>query len=206
MNVRHASRRARRRGFTLLETTVSLGVFLVLSYALVVTLDMANDSQSAVSVRSSQVRAARTAQHTFADELRQADSDDVVIETLADGNHQVSLRQPIVVGGAAVWGVFDHSLGATDEDRTRQDWRVRFTVVETAENGALVRRLVRQIVDEDGEIHRQLTLRSGLLSGAGARPGFQVTRVGDVWRVQITAEQHGSNATQVEDFHVGMRN
>lgn len=206
MNSRHASRRARRRGFTLLETTVSLGVFLVLSYALVVTLDMANDSQSAVSLRSSQVRAARTTQDTFADELRQADSDDVQIETLPDGNHQLSLRQPIEVAGAAAWGVFDRSLGATDEDRNRQDWRVRYTVVEGAENGATVRRLVRQIVDEDGAVQRQLTLRSGLLSGAGARPGFQVTRVGDVWRVQIAAAQHGSNTHQVEDFHVGFRN
>ena len=190
----------------MLETTVSLGVFLVLSYALVVTLDMANDSQSAVSRRSAEVRTARTTQDALADELRQADSDDVQIETLEDGNHQVSLRQPIEVAGAAVWGVFDATLGSSDDERNRQDWRVRYTVILGAENGVAVRRLVRQIIDVDGAVQRQQVLRSGLLSGVGARPGFQVTRVGDLWRVQIAAEKHGSNAIQVEDFHVGLRN
>lgn len=206
MKLRGLLGRADRRGFTLAETTVSLGVFLVLSYALVVTLDMASDSQSAVTVRSAEVRSARSTHSTFADELREADSEDVVIETLEDGNHQVSLRQPIEVAGAAAWGVFDRSLGTTDDERNREDWRVRYTVALAQENGVAVRRLVRQIVDEDGAVQRERVLQSGLLSGLGARPGFQVARVGDVWRVQIASQQHGSTSIRGEDFHVGIRN
>jgi hypothetical protein len=194
-----------RRGFTLLETTVSLGVFLVLSYSLVVTLDMATDSQSAVTARSSEVRSARATHAHFADELRQADPDDVLITQLADGNHEVSFRQPIMVGGAAVWGVFDISLGANEDERSREDWRVRYTVESASENGVTVRTLVRQIIDDAGDFVSEQTVARGLNSGTLAAPGFQVTRVGDVWRVQLGTVQHGSDSCRKEDFHVGSR-
>lgn len=206
MKRKHLCSVRRRGGFTLLETTVSLGVFLVLSYSLVVTLDMATDSQSAVTARSSEVRSARAAHAHFADELRQADPDDVQITVLPDGNHQVSFRQPIMVGGAAVWGVFDISLGGNEDERSREDWRLRYTVESASENGETVRTLVRQIVDDAGQFVSERTVARGLNNGDLAAPGFRVTRVGDVWRVQLGTVQHGSNSCRKEDFHVGIRN
>jgi len=195
-----------RRGFTLLETTVALGVFLVLSYSLVVTLDMASDSQGAVTARSVEVRSARAAHAHFADELRQTDPDDVQITTLADGNHEVSFRQPIEVGGAAVWGVFDMTLGATEDERNRVDWRLRYTVTSAVEGGQTVRQLVRQIVDDQDNVVLQRAVSYGLAAGDGTAPGFRLTRAGDVWRVELGTVQHGSNSYRKEDFHVGIRN
>ncbi|MCE9594728.1 MAG: hypothetical protein K8S98_11095 [Planctomycetes bacterium] len=200
--------RARRGGYTLIETAAAVAVFMVVWYSLGLALKMGNESQRAVSRIAEESRALRKSISELTDELRTSTDSSVVTATLADGNDSVSFMVPIDVAGVADWGVYDKRLGPLPADRNRPDWRIRYTVASVDVGaGVIEKQLVREVVDDLGAVRRQDTLARGLRPGVGAQPGFRVTKNGAVWELTLsTVGTAGVSKGEHEVFHVRTRN
>lgn len=203
MPPRHGSRRA---GFTVLEVTIAATIFAVLGYVLLRSSEMGHDSHEAVANmidRSANLRAGRS---EITNDLMTASGDSITVTTLADGNHSLTFMMPISVGGVNTWGVYDRSLGSTEDEQNKEDWSLRFTVEEYVIDGEESHGLVRQILDDAGDIQKEELVIQGVHSG-GATPGFSVVQTGDLWEVQINQVGHGEDSTgQGTSFYVLVRN
>ncbi len=186
-------RRADRRGMTLIELTIAMSVFLVVGYVLARSVEMGRDVRGSVEALARANADLREVARRVGDDLRVARSDTLTVVDLPGGDQEVTLEQPIVVGGVPDWGVYAPELGPAEEDRNRPDWSVRYTVRESVVNGTLRRDLVRRILDDTGALRREEVLFQGL-SGGGT-PGFQVVQAGDVWEVRLVADGAGPDGT-----------
>lgn len=196
-----ANIQGRRAGLSALEAVISVAAFSVIGYGLVAVMDFGRRSQETVGAIAvnNERRQESTAQ--LARELGATSDARIQVQQLADGNSQLTFQMPIEVGGVLAWGVEDRRLGLDPQDQVQPDWSIRYTV--ESEAGALIagaladaavlaqRRLVRQVLNEAGEVVRTDPVVDELSSGA-AKPGFRVERVGDVWELRIatmTADQ-----------------
>ena len=207
MTAARARAGARDSGYTLLEMAISVTIFAIVGFGLVRAVDMGKGSQRAVAERVEANAQMRSVRSLIAEDLSLSDDDNISVEVLPDGNDQLSVMQPIVSGGDLTWGVFDMSLGDTDEDRNREDWKIRYTVDSVVAAWGTNRRLLRQIVDDLDVVQQSEVVLEGLRHGAGDPRGFSIAKSGDMWDVQITmsGESHGAH-TQGVSFHVRTRN
>lgn len=207
MRSRSCFRRARRTGFTLVELVLATGILLVIGYVLADAVGMGRNSQRSVMRLVSENQAIRTAAVTLTNELRAADAATLSISTLPDGNHEITYMQPIEVAGAPAWGVYDPSYGPDPESCNKPDWKVRYTVQNVpGEGGALVRGLVRAILDETGLVQEQDIVVVGLESGTATPPGFTMIQSGDVWEITISTVGRTTNGKgRGAVFHVKNR-
>lgn len=207
----NASRRtvlARRRGFTIVELAISLVIFTSVGYGLAVVVGVGKESQTIVESIHSASASQRTARELIADDLRTANDTSITITSLADYNSQVRLQQPITVGGADTWGVYDRTLGSTEAEQNRAGWRVQYTV-RSAEgiDGNSQRELVRQLLDGNGAVQKTEVLAQYLNSGGETPPGFRVVQSGAMWVVTITSSgDPTTKAGMRTTFHVQTRN
>lgn len=197
-----------RAAFTVLELTIAAGIMGVLGYSLSLAVKMSRDSQRTVTRVARESRSTRDSIAQLIQDVRESTNAGIVVTVLADNNHEVTLQQPIDVGGAMVWGVYDRDLGPTAAEWSRQDWFVRYTVRSVVgPTGAQVRQLVRRILDDGLAVQREEVLVEGLRSGNDVPPGFRIVQVGDVWEITLTTDGENANSSgQLSEFHVRPRN
>lgn len=208
MNRRNGRPRSPRTGLTIVELAVATSIFVVVGYALFGAVEMGRNSQQTVLRSVSSNSDIREANSTLIEELKTGGETTVVVDTLGDGNHQLTFMQRIEVGGSLEWGVFDESLGVTPEEQNKPGWQVRYTVVSVPLGGGeFDRRLVRQVLDEAVVVQSQRTVIEGLRDGADTPRGFSMTKSGDMWEISVaTVGHHQNEQGQGTIFHVHMRN
>ena len=195
-------------GYSLLELTFALSIFVALSLSLVTVVNMSRDSHEAVQSGVALNEELRTAVGRFADDLKSTRDANINVVALADGNSQVTFQCCLEVGGAITWGVQDRNLGNTDAEQIRPGWSLRYTVESVVDaTGYTNRSLVRQIVDAGGAVQWEDVVAEGLHDGNATTPGFVVQQAGDMWEVSFATDGHATNTNgrQVV-FHVGTRN
>jgi prepilin-type N-terminal cleavage/methylation domain-containing protein len=199
--------RCARAGFTLLETTVALSIFALVTAGLLSIVRVGARSQQNVIERAENGRSMRDVSSQLIDELRQTSDGEITVTALADGNSQLTFRQPILVDGDLLWGVYDTSLGTTPEEQTQENWKVRYTVEAVAAGGATKRNLLRQLLDAADVVQSERVVARGLCSGGGAAPGFEVADAGAVWVVTLSLEGDvGADNARSVVFHVNTLN
>lgn len=195
-------------GFSLLELVIALSIFTTLGLSLFTVVDSAKRSHRAVTDGVAENEKLRSAVTGLADELKSTSTALMTITELADGNHEVTFQMPIEVAGVPLWGVEERELGETAEDWVRADWFVRYTVEPTPDATGYVNRvLLRQVMDEAGDVQLEQTVAENLNPGTAADPGFTVTQVGDMWEVCFSTDGHTTNTNgRKAVFHVATRN
>ncbi|MEM7305767.1 MAG: hypothetical protein AAF682_03810 [Planctomycetota bacterium] len=195
---------SRRSGFTLLEVTMSAVLFTIMTYGLTSAMQLSFGSRNAVEAVASESRTLRSTARALTAEMKLASDSRISLETLDDGNNQLTFQLPVVVGGNLGWGVPGSQIeaaGAGDEE----SWKLRYTVDAVADNGAdgINRRLLRQVLDGDDLAIEEEVVAENLRSGNGVDPGFRVAKTGDVWEIKITKT---SNLGRQAVLHVSTRN
>jgi len=200
--------RKRNAGFTLLEVLVSLTLFSVLGYGVLLALGVGRQSQDTVEELVDEAQAIRGASNAILDDLRATNAAHLSIDVLPDGNHSVRMQASIEVGGAITWGVHERELGPTPAEQDQAGWFVRYLVVDTSiAGGAVEKQLVRQVLDAGGELRLTRTLARGLRAGGGDAPGFRLVQQGAVWEVTLsTAGVHAGQPRTRMIFHAQSRN
>jgi hypothetical protein len=198
-------------GLTALEAVISVAAFAVIGYGLAAVMDFGRRSQETVGAIAvnNERRQESTAQ--LARELGATSDARIQVQALPDGNSQLTFQMPIEIGGVLGWGVEDRRLGLDAADQVREDWSIRYTVeseagLDVAGLDLTSRRLVRQVLNEQGEVVRSDTVGDQLRSGA-EKPGFHVERVGDVWELRIATQSVDHDTPSLDTvIHVVTRN
>lgn len=195
-------------GYTLIEMMVSLSLFTVIGYSLVIILKVSSHSQLTVNDVTEDDRALRGAATNLMEELRSSSDATITVATLADGNHQVRFMLPIDDAGAAAWGVYDRTLGPDAASQNKLDWSIRYTVRNVVAGGQVVDKLlVRQLLNAQQVVQRESVVAEGLRSGTDVPPGFTMVKQGEVWELTFSTTGHaGSSAGIRAVFHVRTRN
>lgn len=202
--LRRAHERALRAGFTLIEVIAATAVFLIVGYALAGSVNLAQRAQTTVAGTAGRNVAVRKATTILRSELKSTGDARIGVTTLGDGNHELTFQVPIEVAGVPGWGAFERRLGPAEVLQNLVGGAVRYTVDIAPNNGT--RRLVRVVMDGTGAVRRRDVLAQNLAPGGGNAPGFEVTRIGDVWRVRITQQRDNGGAARTEEFDVRTRN
>lgn len=204
------SRNARRArgGFTLIELTIGLTLFLFLGYVVTTSMQVARNSNATVDRVASEDRALRDAAGSLMEDLRSSNAANVTITSPANQNSSLVLRVPIEVGGAIAWGVHERGLGPAAADQDRAGWSVRYRVVDVAlGNGQFNRELRREVLDAGNAVRLDEIVMRNLRAGSDAPPGFRVAAVGDVWEITLsTVGAIAGRAGLRQVFHVRSRN
>ena len=194
--------RSAAAGYTLLEIMIALSIFSVLGYALMSALAISSGTQKAVNGASEDNRLLRAVTAQLTNEFRLTRDDLIAITVLADQNHEVTFQLPILVLGAAAWGVPGTDLPGT-QTPDAANWSLRYTVAAVVENGQQNRRLIRQVLDETQTIRSQEVVADWLRAGNDTWPGFNVVQTGDVWDITLSmTDTTGGRA----ELHVATRN
>jgi hypothetical protein len=135
------------------------------------------------------------------EELSNAASAGIDHEVDEEGWSSLEFQMPFMNESGLVWGVVDPALGSTEEERAREDFRLRYEAVELVDGS---RQLVRRILDDEGDIvHNEIVVSELAVSGA---PGFTVTDTGAVWVLTIRYAQGSKAQAQEVVLHVTSRN
>jgi hypothetical protein len=204
MRTQLCSRAARTAGFTLIETTVALTIFVALGYALSVVVAIGKHSQSTISGLTTEDRSLREATTDLVEDLRNSSDSTIAVSVLPDGNHQVQLMEPIDLGGVASWGVYDRTVNPNP----MPNWQIVYTVIDQPiGNGAVDRQLVREILDDTGVMKKQTVLADRLSLGTQVPPGFQMIKTGAVWQITLSTQGKVEGKSGIREvFHVQTRN
>ncbi len=208
MKARQAAPRSARarRGFSLVEISLSLTVFTIIGFALSDTVRIGSNAQRAVLTTTADNRELRSASASVGAELKGTSSARLTVMDLESGNDAVTFQLPIEVAGNATWGVEEPALGATEDEQLRENWSLRYTVEDSGQGyGDVVRNLMRQVIDEQGLVQHESVLISGL-SREYSTPGFEVISAGDMWEVRIRLAAEGSEGDRTTVFHFRARN
>jgi type II secretory pathway pseudopilin PulG len=199
-----------RSGFTLLEATLATAVFGVVGYGLAVAVGAGQETQKSILSTSVSNKEMRQTALKISSELRSCTNAHFAVSESQSGFSQIDFRMPITDNGTLTWGVHDKRLGPDSDEQNRPDWSVRYIVEEdgTQSDGAGgVRRLVRQLLDENEEVRLSETVIEGLRAGHGIEPGFSVLPSGDMWNVTIRLSGHDEDQTGSKvEFDVWMHN
>jgi len=194
--------RVRRRGFTVLEVTIAVAVFAVLGLVISETIGLAGSSHRTVVGVIENNRQMRDATGMLKEELRLTSEANMTVTVLPDGNSELTLMQPLAVGGAIVWGALNPQQGTTPEQQAAAGWRIRYTVIASADgNGS---QLVRQLLDDTGAVRRNETIAAAL--HPNVNPAFSVVAAGEMWEVTLVTAAYTSGGQGREMFHVKPRN
>ena len=196
----HPARSSRCGGFTLVEVSVAMTIFLMIGVAVSHTVKMADGSQDTVREMSEENKGHRKAVSELMDELRTAGAETLEVETDQDGNHILTFQQRIPVGSEVElgWGVDDATLG------TQQDWQVRYLVkTEQPAGQAETRRLMRQVLNSEQALEREAEVLASL-SQEG--PAFLVDSMGSMCQVTLVTEGLAGGRESESVFHVRPRN
>lgn len=202
MKLTSNSARRKAAGFTLIELMVAVSIFSVLGYALTSALSISIGSQKTVDTASQVNRTLREMTGQLTNEFRLTRDDSIAVAILPDANHQVTFQLPILVAGAAAWGIPGSYL-ETAKAADAENWSLRYTVDVVVEDGEVNRRLVRQVLDAALTVQSQEVVADGLRAGDDIWPGFRVMQTGDVWDISLSMT--GNTGGQVE-LHVATRN
>lgn len=196
-------------GLSLLELVIALSIFTTLGLSLYTVVDSAKRSHQAVTHGVAENEKLRSSVSSLADELKSTSTGLMTIVELADGNDQITFQMPIEVAGEPVWGVEERELGESAEEWVRENWFVRYTVEpqQPDATGYVNRVLLRQVLDDAGDVQLEQTISEGLNTGTATNPGFTVTQVGDMWEVCFSTDGHATNTSgRKAVFHVATRN
>ncbi len=157
---------------------------------------------------ASEDRELRAATMTLMKELRMSADATIATFALPDGNTRLTFQMPMDDAGTAAWGVFDRTLGSTWALQNRVNWNLRYTVRDVVSlSGAVNKQLVRQILDDGGNVQREKVMAQGLRPGGVAPAGFRVAQVGDVWEVTLSTTGRSEGQAGIRTvFHVQTRN
>lgn len=191
----------RRRGLTLVEIAIASTIFAIVAYAMMLGASMGMRSEQAVA---SMVVESRTLHETCArleEELSNAAFDRIEHEVDEQGYSALTFQVPVETETGLDWGVVDRALGASDEERSRVGYSLRYEAVALASGG---RELVRRILDDEGDVvHTDIVVAALAATGPA---GFRVEDTGAVWVVTIRhARGQRANAEEVV-LHVTSRN
>jgi len=202
---RHIARAA-RGGFTILEMVIASSIFVVLAYVLVAATRAGEGSQGAVTTTIERSESLRSARGSLANELRTTSDDVITVEELADGNDELTFMMPITVGGTNTWGVYDRSLGATEDEQNQEGWFIRYTVEDHEGCSVDCIALVRQILDDQEDVQEEELIVEGL-SCESQGPAFQVEKSGEMWEIRVKQAGYGEESSGEEaTFYVYTRN
>jgi prepilin-type N-terminal cleavage/methylation domain-containing protein len=197
-----------KRGFTLVEVSISITLMGILGYSFVAASDMGNNSYRAVQRATTKARQLRAAGASIVEEFQLANPNTVEVVVLADGNHRVTFQQPLVIGGALLWGAYEPKWGSDEAERNQAGWWIRYTVVNTAVGGGNANMtLIRQVLDDGLAVIEQDEVMEQLSSGFALKPGFSVVDAGEVWEIQVNSEGFGGgDGGNGGTYNVRMRN
>jgi hypothetical protein len=180
---------SQRSGMTLVEVAIASLSFAVIGYILSTSMEVGVRTQETVSETVTSLDILREGAGDLRSTLRTAKDDSVELTQLASGDTQMTLQQPLTVGGTLTWGIYDTHLGSDTDDNTQVDWSVRYTVVSVADpsnSSTGVRNdLVRRLLDAAETVQFEEVIVPGLFQGGSTDPGFDVQKVGDLWQVSI---------------------
>lgn len=199
------SRRRPCRGYTLLEVLISTSILAMLGWALADAALMAESSHSAVESGTSSNRALRKATALISSDLKGARSSTLALTPGLGGNSQLIIEQAIEVGGNPAWGVHERRLGPTVAQQSREDWTLRYAAVDTGAGAEIERRLVRQILNETGDVMLEDTVLRRLAAG-GIQGGFVVAPTGGVWEIALRTIGGTQGNEKFVRFQVRTRN
>lgn len=202
MRHRANARRRARSGFTVVEVAISLGVFGVIGYGLIVVTGASHDSQAELVRVASDNRCLRDSSRLLFEELHNCSEDVMEVQEAGDGNCELTLQHSLVTDAGLAWGVFDATRPAGEQELP--GWSVRYLVVEQPlVGGGTSLQLRRQLLDDAGQIQEAQVVLDGLSQEQGEDAGFRVQKVGAVWQVNIRREGHGQAARDNGlEFHV----
>lgn len=196
------SRNRNRSGMTLVEMAIAAVLLASLSFVMVTGVRLAKQSHGSVVAGVTLSAELRDARSTLADELKLSSPATLAVTTLPDGNSRLVFQNPITVEGNPTWGVRDTSLGSTPAEWNHEGWSLCYTV--DTQGGT--RRLVRQVLDDQGAVQRETVLMEGLASGTANPPGFSVVSLGEIWELTLGMEAEGNAQGEGIVFHVKPRN
>ena len=224
------SSRGHERGYSLLELTVALLCTTVLVLGVMSVVQGGRKTSGFVRTETKAVKALRDTTSLIANDLRNANPKTMAIAEIGDGNHTVKLSQLLeVCDGVMKWGVYDKSLGDTEDLRTREGWVVKYdiTVVERRNTTKDItkdqsldsvvkdegvwfnRRLHRRLIDENGVIQQDRIICNWLRHPKdSSNPSFRVEASGSMWKVRLFRYADPEHSHEVRDlsFDVAIRN
>ena len=198
----------KRSGFTLLEMVVAMTIATVVTYTLAGAVSMAHRSHKAVMQGVAENSFRRSSSKKLIKDMKSANRSSVVVGALPDGNAELTFRLPIYVDGDPAWGVFDPKISNDVDKQSKEDWSVKYTVKPVAlEGGGIERQLVRQVIDDQGDLKFEVVVASGLRSGTDTPRGFEVVAAGKMWEITLAFESEVADGDGGDSvFHVGTRN
>lgn len=191
----------RQRGFSVIEVVIAAALLGVVGLAAVTMTNASRDGARQAHMLTVHTERLLRASVRVREDLEQASADHLVIATLPDLNHSITLQRPVASGsGATLWGAYDPSRPAAE--RLRADHYTRLTVVADGAGRALM----RQVLDVDGNIVHQDVVAQGLASGSASPPGLRIVPSGDMWRVCIGLAAEAGRPGDSLTFDVALRN
>ena len=171
---------------------VSSTIFMGIGYVLSLSMRASDQSYDTIIDTSASNEDMREATAILRDELKAARRDSVV---LLNGGATSSIEFSYAIespGPLPAWGVFERDLFVNEDDCAQPDWTVRYAT----QGGGPAPPLVRTIIDDTGNVRHTRTLFDAVEE-------FQITESGDVWVVELTAQQGGGR--HEEEFDVRTR-
>ncbi|MEZ5975388.1 MAG: prepilin-type N-terminal cleavage/methylation domain-containing protein [Planctomycetota bacterium] len=195
------SRHQRRGGFTLVELMIAASIMGLIGLGLTQGLHLATSTHDQVATRAVTNTNLRASVRNLRNELKSCTEGRIDLANDANGNQILTLQVPVDDGANQGWGVYDRNLGANEAEWNRIGWELRYAVGNVQGGRG---ELLRQIIDDNGNLVRQTSLADNVLVGPDA--GFLVQQTGEVWQVQLTTQDGSSRAPQREEFDVRLRN
>lgn len=190
-----------QRGFSVIEVVIAAALLGVLGLAAITMTNASRDGARQAHLLTVHTERLLRASVGVREDLEQTATGHMIIATLPDLNHSITLQRPVASGsGAVLWGAYDPSRPAGE--RLRADCYTRLTVV--AGDGG--RMLVRQVLDADGNVVHQEVIARGLASGSASTPGLRIVPSGELWRVCIGLAAENGRPGESLTFDVALRN
>ncbi len=193
-----------RRGFTLIEVILAVGIFSVVGVGLTQGVHIAQTTHQSVSTQSTSNSDIRDGIGLLREEFKSCRESSIVVSQVLNGNDQLEFQVPVDSPLGTSWGAYDRYLGSLPAERNRVGWTISYVV----QNNALgIPCLLRQILDGGGALQREVQIVSNVLvDGHADAPGFTVTATGDVWEVTLKTLTGDGQSTRTETFQVQTRN
>ena len=200
-----------QRGWTMIEISIVMVLTAVMSLAVFGILETSEKGARTVSSEGEALTQLRRAANLVTQDIKQTTTSRLVIASLPDGNHTVTLQEPLsITAGVITWGVKEKELGSTAAARTKPGWFLRYTVVDAPmPSGPPEKRLVRQALDTSMKVQKAWILARNILPGTSTPAGFQLTQSGSMWKAQITTRATtgaGISAPRTLSFDIALRN
>lgn len=199
------------RGWTMIEISIVMVMTAVMSLAVFGIMETSEKGARTVWKEGEALAQLRKAANLLTQDIKQTTTSRLVIATLPDGNHTVTLQKPLsITAGVITWGVKEKELGSTAATRTKPGWFLRYTVVDVPmPSGPPEKRLMKQALDASMKVQKEWILARNIQPGTSTPAGFQLTQSGSMWKARITTlASTGANiaAPRSLSFDIALRN